>query len=192
MYNGFKDASDRLSQNKIKVEGRFLELQNQKVQRYQSLLNERRIIHEQMHKMPTIRVLESIKNRKTKLDILKPLTSGNKNKAMFNESLSPRQLAQRNKIISEKMSQNPNYSYASSNSNQIGNVTIMNYKNLDELNEAFFSHKKEKPDNSAVISSRTKKNHRRDNSLIANYADQSIGSNDKHTSRMGNSSGKYL
>jgi hypothetical protein len=100
-------------------------------------------------------------------------------------------LHRENKDVSENMSQNPNYSYASTNSNQIGNVTILNYKNLDELNDAFFSHKKDKPDHLVAKSNRAKMNHRRDNSFIASYADQSIGINDKQTSRMSNSSGKY-
>ena len=57
---------------------RFLELENQKLNSIKKTLDERRRIHLQVHKMPTIRVAESIQNRKAKLDILKPLTTSKK------------------------------------------------------------------------------------------------------------------
>ena len=82
-YKGFRDASKKLSESRQKVEGTFMQLQKEKADRYQSLLSERRKLQNLMHKMPTIRVLESIQNRRTKLEILKPLTSGNKRRALF-------------------------------------------------------------------------------------------------------------
>ena len=57
------------------MESRFLHLQNQKIERYREILNERRELHIQMHKMPTIRVLENNKDNDKKMGILKPLTA---------------------------------------------------------------------------------------------------------------------
>ena len=74
-YTGFKDAFKSLKSKRNEIEERFIELQTEKIYRYQAILNERKKLHKLVQQMPTIRVIESFKNRKTKLDILEPLTT---------------------------------------------------------------------------------------------------------------------
>ena len=74
-YTGFEDAFTSLKSKKNEIESRFNELQTEKIHRYQIILNERNNLHRRVQQMPTIRVIESFKNRKTKLDILEPLTT---------------------------------------------------------------------------------------------------------------------
>lgn len=118
-YNGFADASNRLRSKRAEIENKFNELQTEKYMRYQQLLQERNKLHKLMNKMPTIRVLESMKNRQTKLEILKPLTSESRKRAISNSFATP----------------------TASTGAKEARISILNYRNLEDLNRAFFSHK---------------------------------------------------
>lgn len=145
-YTGIEDAMMSLKSKRNEIDNRFIELQTEKICRYQAILNERKRLHKLVQQMPTIRVIESFKNRKTKLDILEPLTTDKKRSKM--EQASPfssrRMMDFRNKSWENSQNQSKlasNYMTPTVLKSTAGaKEAILNFKTLEELNSAFFSH----------------------------------------------------
>lgn len=143
------------------------------------MLNERNSLHRRLHQMPTIRVIESIKNRKTKLELLKPLTSVNKHRSLIKNGFSPN--VNKDKLTNESSGTN-NSSYVERSQfmtpsnlqmSPVQKLTLMNYKTLEELNKAFFTHKKH--DNSeAVFKGRKHKSVVKPNNGVNKFADYAL------------------
>ena len=101
-----------------------------------------------MHQMPTIRVIESMKNRKTKMEILKALTSEHKQKLLSTPGYTPKSFEDRyfskpsGRSVGKQLDKHMFMTPSNLHSSPDQKITLMNYKTLEELNKEFFMHKK--------------------------------------------------
>lgn len=167
--------------NKDEIETRFVALQNEKIERFQHLLDERMKIHQRMHQMPTIRVVESDQHRRVKMEILKPLTADRNKRSATKKSISTnkhllkfRNCSQDNDN-SDLVNQSGMFSATHGRHSSENSSAILNYKTLQELNAAFFSHKNDEPGKNKLIKEeRPKKLKKLKDSTLVKFADQPI------------------
>ena len=186
-----------LKNKKNEIEMRFFELQNQKLNSIMKTLDERRRIHLQIHKMPTIRVAESIQNRKAKLDVLKPLTAVQKKRAVagkftiMEDENSINLSSFRNGL--NVTPSNANSRFTSSRISEDQNKSeLVNYRTLQELNAAFFSASDSPKKEQSIMNKSAVSHGNQDSSYIVKFADQPITTDEARMNQSKNTSSKLM
>jgi hypothetical protein len=156
-----------------------------------------------MHQMPTIRVIESMKNRKTKMEILRALTSENKHKLLNASGYTPKNFEDKyfskpsGRSVGKQLGRQQFMTPSNMHPFPDQKITLLNYKTLEELNKEFFVHKKtdsakmichpheqEKESKRLIRFSReSKKNSLKKNNFIDKFAEQPLKIDDMRSSQ---------